>query len=266
MLHFFKRKSDDNLPKAEFDEELLRRCRPCRLCREDYVRMPVESNCGWVKDAGRRAAILADYDLVREAMTDFVDSEIEPRVNEKHREQFARDLFPDGERDDHADFVMSFELAAYMACKVDKNTACERAIGDMAAAADSRSRLLRELFSTYRFTVIHVLRLQPGFGFKCRDLLLGREVYVIDRSGGSALMLKNAIVATGLFQFGEHFVCSGCLTPLFGISENRMMDTLDLLFRFGNMPTERPVILDSKKSFSLAFALFTNAARGELNG
>ena len=23
MLHFFKRKSDDNLPKAEFDEELL---------------------------------------------------------------------------------------------------------------------------------------------------------------------------------------------------------------------------------------------------
>lgn len=264
MLHFPKRKSMVDLPKVEFDDELLERCRPHRLCREDYARIPIKGNFGWVKDAARRAAILADYDLVREAMTDFVDAEIEPRVVEKHREQFARDLFPRGERDDHADFIMSFELAAYMACKVDKNTACERAISDMSAAVDSRSRLLRELFSTYRFTVIHVLRLEPDFGFKCRDLLLGREIYVIDRSGGSAQLLKNAIVATGLFQFGEHFVCSGCLTPLFEISENRMMDMLNFLFRFGNMPTERPIILDSKKSFSLAFALFTNAARGEL--
>lgn len=264
MMNFFKRKSGAGLPKVEFDEELFERCRPRRLCREDYARIPVEGNFGWVKDAQRRAAIIDDYDLVREAMIDFVNAEIEPRVVEKHREQFARDLFPGGERDDHADFIMSFELAAYMACKVDKNTACERAISDMSAAADPRSRLLRELFSTYRFTVIHVLRLEPDFGFKCRDLLLGREIYVVDRAGGSAQLLKNAIVATGLFQFGEHFVCSGCLTPLFGISERRMMDTLDLIFRFGNMPTERPIVLDSKKSFSLAFALFTNITNGAL--
>lgn len=263
MMKFFNRKPEAERPKVEIDEALFERCRPRRHCREDFVRMPVEGNFSWVKDEAIRNAMLADYDQVREAMTDFVDTEIEPRVVENQREQFARDLFPsEADRADHADLIFSFELAAYMACKDDKNTACERAVSAIAASADPKMRLMRELFSSYRFTLMKVNRLQPGFGLKCRDLLLGRDIYVIDRAGGSTSILKNTVIGGGIFQFGEHFVNSGCMVPFFGVSERKVADILDLMFMMDNISTDRPILLDSKRSFSLAFSLFSNVAKG----
>ena len=196
-----------------------------------------------VKDPVVRDRLLWDYEGVRAVTRDFVRHEVMRELTQEERRDAAKRL--GFEIDPETGFVLDANLDMVVgdfASMMDDQHA-EPAIKRVLKRKDKLERDLdraaAEYYENYRYTWLEVLAVKSGLGVKCRDLLTGEELFLMEQSF-SLGDVKGMTICVGIAPMGEVYLALGVIHPTH--FENPATILKIVLTHLG-LPTELPIRL-----------------------
>lgn len=191
------------------DEELAEILPPA-----EYPKEPVDFK--FVKDADRREKVLADYENVRNVTVDFVREVLMKRLSDKARSAARRRLgFPvDGDRYDPIDRTLDMIAGDYASMLDDqKGTPLIRQVLADIGKLDKYHQLGAAYYRNYRYSWLVVQAVKAGVGLKCRNLMTGEDLFLMETSYSRGADLKGSLICAGIAPMGSVYLCLGTLHP-----------------------------------------------------
>jgi len=167
----------------------------------------------FVKDAARRDAKMAVYEDVRQILDEFATKYLARELKSNpQRLSDAAVRFGYLERGDDIEslprdlFLPVGDFVAFMD-DADGGPAVRR-IAKRKDKMDGYDRLALEYFSNARYTWLTIEAVKAGCGMKCRDLMTGEELFLIDKSV-SAGDVKGRTMCLGVVPMEDVYISSG---------------------------------------------------------
>lgn len=196
----------------------------------------------FVKDPARREQKLYDYEGVRIVTQEFVRHVVMKELTQEERRDAARRL---GFALDPATGLLS-------------NPTLDMVAGDFASMMDDQHgepairRILKRkdqlgdydraaaaYYENYRYTWLEVLAVKAGVGVKCRNLMTGEELFLMETSFSQG-PVKGLTVCAGIAPMGDVYLALGTIHS--ADFENPAAILKIVLTHLG-LPTERPILL-----------------------
>lgn len=197
----------------------------------------------FVKDAGKRERALYDYEGVRVVTREFVRHVVMPESTAEERLDAAKRLgFP---VDEERGIVIGQNLdivAGDFALMMDDQhgePAIKRVLKRRDRLENEYDRAAAAYYENYRYTWLEVLAVKSGVGVKCRDLLTGEELFLMETSF-SLGDVKGMTVCAGIAPMGNVYLVLGVIHP--SNFENPAAVLRIVLTHLG-LPAELPVRL-----------------------
>ncbi len=205
----------------------------------------------FVKDPAKREAKLAVYEDVRQAINDFGEVHVKECLPggaiAKVCSRFGFCSKNDGFEDVPPDlWLVMTEFALFLDDQV-KETPCQCALAD-SKDFDAIEKRIATYFENFRFTWLEVLAVKAGVGVKCRDLLTGEEIFLMDESF-SLYDVKGRVAISHISPMEDVYVSLGNISPLPFGNEKAV---LDRILEHLRLPTERPIRLSFDQQRKLA--------------
>ncbi len=197
----------------------------------------------FVKDAARRDKALYDYEGVRVVTREFVRHVVVPESTKQERRDAAKRLgIPVDEksgliRDRNLDMVVG-DFAAMMDDQHGE-PAIKRVLKRKDKLENKYDRAAAEYFENYRYTWLEVLAVKSGVGVKCRDLLTGEDIFLMETSFSRG-DVKGMTICAGIAPMGSVYLVLGVIHPADFKYPATILEIV--LTRLG-LPTELPVVL-----------------------
>ena len=194
-----------------------------------------------VKDPVVRDRLLWDYEGVRAVTRDFVRHEVMHELTQEERRDAAKRL--GFETDPETGFVLDANLdmvAGDFASMMDDQhgePAIKRVLKRKDKLERDLDRAAAEYYENYRYTWLEVLAVKSGLGVKCRDLLTGEELFLMEQSF-SLGDVKGMTICVGIAPMGEVYLALGVIHPTH--FENPATILKIVLTHLG-LPTELPI-------------------------
>ena len=170
----------------------------------------------FVKDAARREKALYDYEGVRIVTRDFVRHVVVPESTQQERRDAAKRL---GIRiDEKSGLILDPNLdmvAGDFATMMDDQhgePAIKRVLKRKDKLENKYDRAAAEYYENYRYTWLEVLAVKSGIGMKCRDLLTGEELFLMETSFSKG-DVKGMTVCAGIAPMGSFYLSLGVIHP-----------------------------------------------------
>ena len=100
-------------------------------------------------------------------------------------------------------------------------------------------RASAEYYENYRYTWLEVLAVKAGVGMKCRDLLTGEELFLMEKSF-SLGDVKGRTVCAGIAPMGNVYLALGCIHPA---NFENPATILKIVMTHLGLPAEPPIQL-----------------------
>ncbi|MBR4257819.1 MAG: hypothetical protein IKQ17_02175 [Kiritimatiellae bacterium] len=170
----------------------------------------------FVKDPVERDRMLWDYDGVRIVTREFVRHVVIPESTKEERLDAARRLgFPiDEERGCLTDPNLDMVARDFATMMDDQHgdPAIKRVLKRKDKLDDKYDRAAAEYYENYRYTWLEVLAVKSGVGMKCRDLLTGEELFLMETSFSKG-DVKGMTVCAGIAPMGSVYLSLGVIHP-----------------------------------------------------
>ena len=170
----------------------------------------------FVKDPVERDRMLWDYDGVRIVTREFVRHVVIPESTKEERLDAARRLgFPiDEERGCLTDPNLDMVAGDFATMMDDQHgePAIKRILKRKGKLENRYDRAAAEYYENYRYTWLEVLAVKSGIGMKCRDLLTGEELFLMETSFSKG-DVKGMTVCAGIAPMGSVYLVLGVIHP-----------------------------------------------------
>ena len=196
-----------------------------------------------VKDAKVRDKLLFDYEGARIVTQDFVRRIVMHEMTQEERRAAARRL--GFEIDDETGFLLDRNLdmvAGDFGSMMDDQhgePAIRRVLKRKDSLENELDRAAAEYYENYRYTWLEVMAVKVGLGVKCRDLMTGEDLFLME-TRLSQCDVKGMTICAGIAPMGEVYFVLGVLHP--ADFENPSMVLKVVLSHLG-LPTAIPVSL-----------------------
>jgi len=199
----------------------------------------------FVKDPVRREKVVADYRKVRALTQMFVRTFVMHEMTSEEREAARRRLGFDktpAKNDVYGWTAKNRDIVAgdFGSMMDDQNG--EPAIRRLLTQGvmDKRTRKAADYYENYRYTWLEVLAVKAGVGMKCRDLLTGEELFLMECTLSQEPSVKGKTLCCGIGPIGEVYMALGVIQP--ADFENPAVILKIVLSHLG-LSAERPVSL-----------------------
>ena len=201
----------------------------------------------FVKDAAKREKTVADYQIVRSLTQDFVRRVVMREMTSEEREAAAKRLGFDDEEPAKNDllgmtgFNRDIVAGDFGSMMDDQNG--EPAIKRILAKKDDLSdkdRRAAEYYENYRYTWLEVQAVKAGVGLKCRDLLTGEDLFLMEMSASQNPNVKGMTFCAGIAPMGSVYLSLGVLHPA---NFENPATILKIVLTHLGLPTELPIRL-----------------------
>ena len=201
----------------------------------------------FVKDAGKREKTVADYQTVRSLTQDFVRRIVMHEMTSEERKAAAKRLgFDDGKPAKNdllgmSGFNRDIVAGDFGSMMDDQNG--EPAIKRILAKKDTLSdkdRKAAEYYENYHYTWLEVQALKAGVGLKCRDLLTGEDLFLMEMSASQSPNVKGMTFCAGIAPMGYVYLTLGVLHPA---NFENPATILKIVLTHLGLPTELPIRL-----------------------
>ena len=197
----------------------------------------------FVKDPVERDRMLWDYDGVRIVTREFVRHVVIPESTKEERLDAAKRLgFPiDVERWCITDRTLDMVAGDFATMMDDQHgePAIKRILKRKGKLENRYDRAAAEYYENYRYTWLEVLAVKSGVGMKCRDLLTGEELFLMETSFSKG-DVKGMTVCAGIAPMGSVYLVLGVIHP--ANFENRAT-ILNIVLTHLGLPAEPPIQL-----------------------
>lgn len=196
-----------------------------------------------VKDPVVRDRLLWDYGGVRIVTCDFVRHVVMQELTKEERIAAAKRL--GFEVDEKTGLVSDPNLdmvAGDFAAMMDDQggaPAIKRVLKRKKKLGNSLDRAAAEYYENYRYTWLEVLAVKAGLGVKCRDLLAGEELFLMEKSL-SLGDVKGMTICAGIAPMGEVYLVLGLIGPA---NFENPAAILKIVLSHLELPTELPIRL-----------------------
>ena len=198
----------------------------------------------FVKDAARREAKLAVYEDVRQVTMDFVRHYVMREQTQEERRKAAVRLGFLKEGDDLGELDPTLDCVvgdfASMMDDQDGGPAIRRVLARQDEQDDIDARAAT-YYANYRYTWLEILAMKAGVGLKCRDLLTGEELFLMEK-GLSRSAEKGMTICAGIAPMEDVYIVVGVSAP--ARFENPSTILKIVLTHLG-LPTELPIRLNA---------------------
>ena len=96
-----------------------------------------------------------------------------------------------------------------------------------------------DMYRQYRYTWLKILDVEPGVGMKCRDLLTGEELFLMETSFSKG-DVKGMTVCAGIAPMGSVYLVLGVIHPA---NFENPATILKIVQTHLSLPTELPIKL-----------------------
>lgn len=201
----------------------------------------------FVKDAAKREKTVADYQIVRSLTQDFVRRVVMREMTSEEREAAAKRLgFDDGKPAKNDLLGMSgFNrdiVAGDFGSMMDDQggaPAIKRILTKKDGLSD-KDRKAAEYYENYRYTWLEVQAVKAGVGLKCRDLMTGEDLFLMEMSASQNPNVKGMTFCAGIAPMGSVYLSLGVLHPA---NFENPATILKIVLTHLGFPTELPVRL-----------------------
>ncbi len=196
----------------------------------------------FVKDPVERDRALFDYEGVLLVTKDFVRRVVMRELTSEERLDAAKRL--GFEINPKAGAVLDLTLdmvAGDFASMMDDQhgePAIKRVL-NRKEELSKRDRAAAAYYENYRYTWLEVLAVKAGVGMKCRDLLTGEELFLMEKSF-SLCDVKGMTVCAGIAPMGKVYLSLGCIHPA---NFDKPAAILKIVLTHLGLPTEPPIAL-----------------------
>ena len=170
----------------------------------------------FVKDPVERDRMLWDYDGVRIVTRELVRHVVIPESTHEERLDAAKRLgFPiDEERGCVTDPNLDMVAGDFATMMDDQHgePAIKRILKRKGKLENRYDRAAAEYYENYRYTWLEVLAVKSGVGMKCRDLLTGEELFLMETSFSKG-DVKGMTVCAGIAPMGSVYLVLGVIHP-----------------------------------------------------
>ncbi len=228
---------DDNFDSEEADEDDF--IRPEDIPPSTY-NGPIDF--AFVKDATRREAKLVVYEDVRQVTMDFVRHYVMREETQEERRKAAVRLGFLKEGDSLADLDPTLDCVVGDFAAMMDDQGGEPAIRRVLARKDELDDIdarAATYYANYRYTWLEILAMKAGVGLKCRDLLTGEELFLMEK-GLSRSAEKGMTICAGIAPMEDVYIVVGVSAP--ARFENPATILKIVLMHLG-LPTELPIRL-----------------------
>ncbi len=229
-------------------------------------------NFGWVKDSSTRAKVFEEYQRIRAATRTKSVSEARAKLFlERDLPRMARSIGigvstdkKTGKQviefDNHQQMDILFDYAMMFAAGEGRPLRYEF-IKRYGQSQDESLRITAAIYADYKYALLTPIRVKMNYGAHCRDILSGKEFFLMDRGMSNAFMKDLSVgLATGIHPFGDPSL--GCVMtggaalplPLEGVD-----DSLKEVLSGLKIDKHPPMSLDEREE-SRFVATFLNAA------
>ncbi len=198
----------------------------------------------FVKDAVRRDEKLAVYEDVRQVTSDFVCRCVmrEQMQEERHQAAVRLGFLKEGEGLERLDLTLDCVVGDFASMMDDQGDgpAIRRVLArkDKLDEIDARAA---SYYANYRYTWLEILAMKAGVGLKCRDLLTGEELFLMEKSL-SCTCEKGMTICVGIAPMEDVYIIVGVSAP--ARFENPATILKIVLTHLG-LPTELPIRLNA---------------------
>ena len=196
-----------------------------------------------VKDGKVRERLLWEYEGVRLATRDFVRHEVMREMTQKERRDAAKRLgVPiDPKTGFVADGTLDCVVGDFASMMDDQHgePAIKRVLKRKGELKEELDRAAAEYYENYRYTWLEVLAVKAGVGVKCRDLMAGEDLFLMEKSLSQG-DVKGMTICVGIAPMGEVYLALGVIHPAH--FENPA-NILKIVLTHLGLPTELPVRL-----------------------
>ena len=196
-----------------------------------------------VKDGKVRERLLWEYEGVRLATRDFVRREVMREMTQKERRDAAKRLgVPiDPKTGFVADGTLDCVVGDFASMMDDQHgePAIKRVLKRKGGLKGALVRAAAEYYENYRYTWLEVLAVKAGVGVKCRDLMAGEDLFLMEKSLSQS-DVKGMTICVGIAPMGEVYLALGVIHPAH--FENPA-NILKIVLTHLGLPTELPVRL-----------------------
>ena len=179
----------------------------------DYPKGPVDFS--FVKDREKRERALADYQNVRNVTGDFVREVVVKALTDKARQAAARRLgFPKAKAIDA--LAMNYDMIAGDFAAMMDDQDGEPLIRRILAHSEKLSkyhRLGAAYYANYKYAWLVVDAVKAGIGLKCRNLMNGEELFLMEMSRSCDADVKGSTFCAGIAPMGDVYLCLGTMHP-----------------------------------------------------
>ena len=179
----------------------------------EYPKGPVDFS--FVKDKDKRERALADYRNVRSVTSDFVREVVVKALTAKARQAAARRLgFPKAKTIDR--MAMTYDMIAgdFAAMMDDQNgEPLIRRILAQSEKLEKYHRLGAAYYANYKYAWLVVEAVKAGVGLKCRNLMNGKELFLMETSRSCDANAKGSTFCAGIAPMGDVDICLGTMHP-----------------------------------------------------
>ena len=196
--------ADDDDPELLSDDELEK-----ALPSPDYPQHPVDFK--FVKDAKKREAALRDYRLLREETQRFVRDVMMPKLTPEARKAAAKRLgfVSSG---DVAFLIGTLDMVAgdfgSMLDDQDGEPLRRQVLADVSKLS-KRDQLMARYYANYRYSWLVVEAAKAGVGVKCRNLMTGEELFLMEINLSQAPDVKGLTICAGIAPMGDVYLSLG---------------------------------------------------------
>ena len=196
----------------------------------------------FVKDPAKREKAIYDYEGVRIITREFVRHVVMHELTQEERRDAAKRL--GFTIDPKTGFVLDANLdmvAGDFAAMMDDQhgePAIKRVLGRV-DKLDDYDRAAAAYYENYRYTWLEVLAVKAGVGMKCRDLLTGEELFLMEESF-SLGDVKGRTVCAGIAPMGDVYLVLGVIHPA---NFENPATILKIVMTHLGLPTEPPIRL-----------------------
>ena len=179
----------------------------------EYPKDPVDFS--FVKDREKRERALADYKNVRNVTGDFVREVVVKALTDKARQAAARRLgFPKAKTIDM--LTMNYDMIAGDFAAMMDDQDGEPLIRRILAHPEKLSkyhRLGAAYYANYKYAWLIVDAVKAGVGLKCRNLMNGEELFLMELSRSCDADAKGSTFCAGIAPMGDVYLCLGTMHP-----------------------------------------------------
>ena len=196
----------------------------------------------FVKDAAKREKAIYDYEGVRIVTREFVRHVVMHELTQEERRDAAKRLgittdpktgfIPDANLD-----MVTGDFAAMMDDQ--HGEPAIRRVLSRVDKLDDYDRAAAAYYENYRYTWLEVLAVKAGVGMKCRDLLTGEELFLMEKSFSLGDVMGMTVCA-GIAPMGDVYLALGVIHPA---NFENPATILKIVLTHLGLPAEPPIQL-----------------------